>query len=112
MSPGRRREMVEREHPSLSIARQCAVLGVARSSLYYRPREASGENLVLMQVMDRQYLESPFYGSRRIKAWLDRQGTSVNRKRVQRLMRAMGLRWTRKCGQVAEIGFRVHGAWT
>ena len=112
MSLGRRREMVEREHPSLSIARQCAELGVARSSLYYRPREASGENPVSMQVMDRQYLESPFYGSRRIKAWLDRQGTSVNRKRVQRLMRAMGLRLTRKFGQVAEIGFRVHSAWT
>ena len=51
--------MVDREHLSLSIARQCALLGVARSSLYYRPREASGENLTLMQAMDRRYLDTP-----------------------------------------------------
>ena len=56
--------MVDREHPSLSTARQCALLGVARSSLYYRPREASGENPALMQAMDRQCLDTPFYGSR------------------------------------------------
>ncbi len=74
MSLAKRRGMVDREHLSLSIARQCAPrlrggrlwLGVARSSLYYRPREASGENLALMQAMDRQYLDTPFYGSRRI----------------------------------------------
>ena len=57
---------MDREHLSLSIARQCALMGVARSSLYYRPREASGENLALMQAMDRQYLDTPFYGSRRL----------------------------------------------
>ena len=94
MSLAQRRRMVDREHPSLSIARQCALLGVARSSLYYRPREASGENPALMQAMDRQYLDTPFYGSRRMKVWLAREGIPVSRKRVQRLMRVMGLRAT------------------
>ena len=92
MSLAQRRGMVDREHLLLSIARQCALLGVARSSLYYRPREASDENLALMQAMDRHYLETPFYGSRRMKVWLVREGRRVSRKRVQRLMRIMGLR--------------------
>ena len=92
MSLAQRRGMVDRERPSLSIARQCALLGVARSSLYYRPREASGENLALMQAMDRQCLDTPFYGSRRMKVWLAREGRCVSRKRVRRLMRIMGLR--------------------
>ena len=92
MSPGRRREMVNREHPSLPIVRQCTLLGVSRSSLYYRAKGASEADLSLMREMDRQYLETPFYGSRRMRAWLDRQGIPVSRKRVQRLMRIMGLR--------------------
>ena len=92
MSPARRRQMVDREHPSLSLVRQCALLGVSRSSIYYRPRAASQEDLSLMGEIDRQYLETPFYGSRRMKAWLDRRGIGVSRMRVQRLMRAMGLR--------------------
>ena len=92
MSSGQRREMVDREHPSLPVVRQCALLGVSRSSIYYRPTMASEADLTLMQAMDRQYLETPFYGSRRMKAWLDRNGMPVSRKRVQRLMRIMGLR--------------------
>ena len=92
MNPGRRREMVDREHRKLPIVRQCALLGVTRSSLYYRPKGASEADLSLMREMDRQYLETPFYGSRRMKAWLERQGKQVSRKRVQRLMRVMGLR--------------------
>ena len=92
MSLGRRREMVDRKHPKLPIVRQCALLGVSRSSLYYRPKATSGEELSLMREMDRQYLETPFYGSRRMKVWLERHGIAVNRKRVQRLMRVMGLR--------------------
>ncbi len=92
MSPARRRQMVDREHPSLSLVRQRALLGVSRSSIYYRPRAPSAEDLYLMGEIDRQYLETPFYGSRRMKAWLERSGVRVSRKRVQRLMRAMGLR--------------------
>ena len=92
MNPARRREMVDREHPSLPIVGQCVLLGVSRSSIYYRPQGASEEDLSLMREIDRQYLETPFYGSRRMKAWLERQGIPVSRKRVQRLMRVMGLR--------------------
>ena len=81
--------MVDREHPSLSLVRQCALLGVSRSSMCYRPRAASAKDLSLMGEIDRQYLETPFYRSRRMKAWLERR---VSRKRVRRLMCAMGLR--------------------
>ena len=89
MSPVRRREMVGRKHPDLPIVRQCALPGVSRSSLYYRPKATSEGDLSLMREMDRQYLETPFYGSRRMKAWLERRGIAVSRKRVQRLMRAI-----------------------
>ena len=92
MSPARRREMVDREHPKLSIVRQCSLLGVTRSSIYYHPRMTSAEDLFLMGEIDRQYLETPFYGSRRMKARLERRGIQVSRKRVQRLMQVMGLR--------------------
>ena len=87
MSPARRRQMVDREHPKLPI-----VLEVTRSSVYYRPKGASEADLSLMGESDRQYLETSFYGSRRMKAWLERRGVRVSRKRVQRLMRVMGLR--------------------
>ena len=92
MTLAQRRELVDRRHRSLSIVRQCALLGVSRSSLYYRPKETSQQDLSLTREMDRQYLETPFYGSRRMKASLERQGMPVSRKRVQRLMRLMGLR--------------------
>ena len=92
MSPARRRQMVDREHPKLPIVRQCALLEVTRSSVYYRPKGASEADLSLMGESDRQYLETPFYGSRRMKAWLERRGVRVSRKWVQRLMRVMGLR--------------------
>ena len=92
MSLARRRELVDRRHRRLSIVRQCRLLGVSRSSLYYRAKETSHQDLSLMRELDRQYLETPFYGSRRMKACLERQGKPVSRKRVQRLMRVMGLR--------------------
>ncbi len=92
MSLGRRREMVDRAHQKLPIVRQCALLGVSRSSIYYCPKAASEEDLYPMAEIDRRYLEMPFYGSRRMRAFLRRRGMQVSRKRVQRLMRAMGLR--------------------
>ncbi len=92
MTPAQRRELTDRQHRHLSIVRQCQLMSVSRSSLYYRPKETSQQDLPLMQAMDRQYLETPFYGSRRMKASLDRQGMPASRKRVQRLMRLMGLR--------------------
>lgn len=83
--------MVETDHPKLSIARQCQLLEISRSSFYY---EAVGEdpfNLMLMALMDEQFLETPFYGARQMRRWLRRIGYPVSRKRVQRLMRVMGL---------------------
>jgi putative transposase len=92
MSRERRREMADRQHPALSTVRQCALLGISRSSVYYRPRATSLEDLAVMKLMDQQYLATPFYGSRRMTVWLQRQGRPMSRKRVQRLMRTMGLR--------------------
>ena len=92
MSTARRRELVDRRHRHLSIVRQCQMLGVSRSSIYYRAKGTSQQDLSLMRELDRQYLETPFYGSRRMRASLERQGMPVSRKRVQRFMRLMGLR--------------------
>ena len=92
MPPVKRRELVGRQHRYLSIIRQCALLGVSRSSLYYRAKGTSQQDLSLMRELDRQYLETPFYSSRGMRASLERQGKPVSRKRAQRLMRLMGLR--------------------
>jgi putative transposase len=87
-----RRSWIEPEHPAISVRRQCALLGVSRASLYYEPVEESQENLRLMQLIDQQYTRAPFYGSRKMTAWLKAQGYRVNRKRVTRLMRIMGIK--------------------
>lgn len=80
------------EQPNrLSLTRQCKLLGLSRAALYYRPVEVSVGELELMALIDRQYLRTPFYGSRRMTAWLQSQGHTVNRKRVQRLTRLMGI---------------------
>jgi len=92
VSVERRREVVDRQNPSLSIVRQCRLLAINRSGLYYQPRGISKEDLALMKLIDRQYLVTPFYGARKIAAWLKGQGYSVNRKRIRRLMCMMGLR--------------------
>ena len=73
------------------MRRQCELLGLNRSGLYYEPARESLANLRLMRLIDEQYLRTPFYGSRRMTAWLTRQGEEVNRKRVQTLMKVMGL---------------------
>lgn len=83
--------MIEPADPALSLARQCALLGVARSSWYYEPKGESPENLEVMRVLDEQYTRTPFYGVRRMTAWLRQQGYAVNHKRVGRLLRLMGL---------------------
>ena len=84
--------MVNRRHPSLSVARQCRLLDLSRSGLYYQPVGISGEDIVLMKLIDRQYLATPFYGARRLAVWLKSQSFSVNRKRIRRLMQTMGLK--------------------
>ena len=83
--------MVEWTHPELSVRRQCELIGLNRSTLYSPPGTESAENLELMRRIDEQYLITPFYGSRRMAAWLRTQGYEINRKRLQRLMRLMGL---------------------
>jgi putative transposase len=88
----RRRAVVNRRHPSLSVALQCRLLDISRSGLYYQPKETPEEALTLMNLIDRQYLATPFYGARKIAAWLKSKGYSVNRKRVRRLMQIMGLK--------------------
>jgi putative transposase len=75
----------------LSIRRQCALLGLSRSSVYYEPAQESPDDLALMRCIDAQYTRTSFYGSRRMRVALGEQGYGVNRKRVQRLMRRMGL---------------------
>ncbi len=84
--------MVDRRHSSLSVVRQCRLLDISRSGLYYQPAVIPEEDLTLMKLIDRQYLATPFYGARKIAAWLKRQGHQVNRKRVRRLMQLMGLK--------------------
>jgi putative transposase len=88
----RRRAGINRRHPSLSTTRQCGLLGISRSGLYYRAKPTSEEDLTLMKLIDRQYLMTPFYGARKMAAWLGNQGKRAGRKRVQRLMRLMELR--------------------
>ena len=82
---------MERDHTEISVRRQCELLGVPRSGLYYEPVGESSENLRLMRLLDEQYTRAPFYGSRRMTEWLATQGHAVNRKRVTRLMALMGL---------------------
>lgn len=85
------RRCIEPGHRDLSIVEQCDLLGLPRSSYYYEPTPESSENLGLMRLIDEQYLSTPYYGSRRMTDHLVRAGWDVNRKRVQRLMRIMGL---------------------
>lgn len=75
-----------------SIRRQCALVGISRSSFYYESRGESELNLRLMRQIDEQYLRTPFYGARQMARYLRRQGYELGRKRVRRLMRKMGLR--------------------
>jgi putative transposase len=76
---------------SLSIRRQCELLAVSRSGWYYEPASTSGEELELMRRIDELHLQFPFYGSRKMRQQLAAEGQRINRKRVQRLMRKMGL---------------------
>src|ERR1700730_9167228 len=81
--------MVERMNPALPISQQCRLLALPRSSVYRKPAEVSAEDLAIMALIDRHYLARPYYGSRRVAAWLATQGHRVNRKRVQGLMRRL-----------------------
>jgi putative transposase len=98
------RALVEVGHPPLSIGRQCELLGLARSGFYDEPAVEADQNLALMRLIDRRFTDRPFYGRRKRTIWLQGGGHAVNRKRVQRLMRLMGLeavyprpKWSAAC---------------
>jgi len=83
--------MIEPEHPHLSVVRQCALASISCSTFYRAPAAETAENLLLMRLLDEQFLETPWYGSRQMTRHLRRQGHAVGRKRVRRLMAKMGL---------------------
>ena len=83
--------MIQPDHPNLSIAQQCRLASIGRSTFYHVPRGESAENLGLMAEIDCQFLETPFYGVRQMTWHLQAEGHAVNIKRVRRLMRLMGL---------------------
>jgi len=91
MSQTERLKMIARPHQHYTIVEQCALLKVPRSTLYYKPEPVSDEQLKLMRRIDEIYIKWPFYGSRRMVAELRGEGYDVNRKRVQRLMRLIGI---------------------
>ena len=86
-----KRTLVEPETEKISVLRQCELLGLNRSTIYYRERPESTEDVKLMRLIDEQYTETPFYGYRRMTVYLQNLGYKVNHKRVVRLMRKLGL---------------------
>lgn len=86
-----KRMLIELAHPEISVRRQCELIGLNRSSLYYMPAMESEFNMELMRLLDQQYTQTPFYGWPRMTAHLRRLGYKVNSKRVRRLLRKMGL---------------------
>ncbi len=91
MSIEQRRALIEPGHGHLSIVRQCELVSISRSSFYHRPVGETAETLALMRLIDAQFLETPWYGSRQMARHLRRDGHEVGRKRVRRLMTRMGL---------------------
>jgi putative transposase len=110
MSVERRRQMIEPEHPQLSIARQCELVSISRSGFYYRPAGETPLNLEVMRLIDAQFLETPWYGSRQMARHLRREGYVIGRKRVRRLMAKMGLApiYQRPRTTVPNPGHRVY----
>jgi hypothetical protein len=91
MNQTERLKMIARPHEHYSTAKQCALLKIARSTVYYKPKPISDADLKLMKRIDEIYLKWPFYGSRRMVAELRGEGHVINRKHVRRLMRLMGI---------------------
>lgn len=83
--------MVAYEHPQLSVVRQCELVSISRSGFYYASAGESAFNLMLMRLIDEQFMETPFYGTRQMTRHLRRCGYCIGRQRVRRLMRRMGL---------------------
>lgn len=83
--------LIERDHPTLSITRQCELLGLSRPGYYYSPQGISERDLTIMRLIDEEYTRHPFYGSRRMRDWIRDQGYPICRDHVRRLMRLMGI---------------------
>src|SRR6516165_3349808 len=99
--------MVERAKPALPISQQCRLLALPRSSVYRKPAEVSAGDLAVMPLIDRQYLVRPYYGSRRMAAWLATQGHAVNRNRA---FEALGVTEARRAADPdtqATMGFKA-----
>src|SRR5437016_7275043 len=86
-----KRHWIDQNFKRLSLNEQLKLSGISKSTYYYEPVQESEENLVCMEIIDKTYTSYPFYGSRKMVATLNKQGHVVNRKRVVRLMRLMGL---------------------
>lgn len=82
-------KLIDQQSAELSIVKQCGLLEVHRSGFYYQPKEESEENLKIMELLDKQYFKTPFYGCRKMTVWLQNQGFVVNRKRIKRLMKIL-----------------------
>ena len=91
MSAPDRRELVDRQHGGLSVRRQCRLLGLARSGVYRPALPADDNDVAVMRRLDELFTAWPFLGSRRMAQMLKEEGFAINRKRVQRLMRQMGI---------------------
>ncbi|NBO64231.1 MAG: transposase, partial [Acidobacteria bacterium] len=88
-------QLIEPANKSISVRRQCELIGLPRASLYYEPQPESLENLLLIRLIDEQFTRPPFYGVLKMTAWLrEVMKCEVNFKRVRRLMRLMGLEAT------------------
>lgn len=81
--------MIESKH-RLSLEKQCKLLFLNRSCFYYSPKGESAQNMEIMDLLNQQYLKTPFYGYRKMTVWLEKQGFAVNDKRVRRLMKLIG----------------------
>ncbi|WP_373862954.1 IS3 family transposase [Halomonas halmophila] len=110
LSRAQRLALVEPQAPDISLRRQCQLLGISRSSVYYRRQGLRVYDLELMRLIDEEHLRTPVYGSRRMTVNLNRLGHPVNRKRVQRLMRQMGLKavYPKPCASRQGEGHRIY----
>ena len=102
--------MIEPKHPRLSVVRQCELVSISRSGFYYQPAGETPLNLALMRLIDEQFLETPWYGSRQMARHLRREGYTVGRKRVRRLMAKMGLEsiYRRPRTTIPQPGHRIY----
>jgi putative transposase len=99
-----KRQLIELEHPRLSIRRQYELLGLSRIGLYYEPRWELADNQRLIRLLDEQYTRMPYYGIRRMAVWLQTQGYEVNYKRLQRLLRLRGLEAIDQKPRLSQLG--------